>query len=551
MTLLPVVEREMRVASRRRWTYWGRTAAGVASVLAMAWWVLLRRSLGLGSLGGELFAMTSFLAGCVALLSGPLLTADVVSSERREGTLGLLFLTDLRGWEVSLGKLAASSLGAFFYLVSMLPVLAVSMLMGGVSAGEYLRMVAWLLSTMACSLSLGLLASTMSVNAKRAGAWALGLSVMACGLVPALGGLAYLLGAWLFDVPNNVLDRWYEATSAWVSLVPAYFHAFDSGYSRAAVYYTRGMGVSWCLTTASLAWASWRMSRLAKDEGTRGGGGARWWARTKAPRGCRSDADAARRRRLLELGPMCWLLGRHRWRTAWVWGLLALAALVNGLVIYLNGRLASTDFEAFWVGTSLVLHFLLKLWMAAEAPSQFHEDRRSGAMELLLTTPLTAQEIVSGRLAALWRRWRFAVGAVLAADVLQLALGVAKGQGNSADEWIWFWVARMTFLVADAWSFAWMGMWLGASTTGHRTTAPLLGLVLGIPWLCFLLYLLLVATIGNALFQALGEVGNILFALVGGTLNSVLWAEWGRRRLHKTFREWAILRPGERRQKGT
>jgi ABC-type Na+ efflux pump permease subunit len=220
-------------------------------------------------------------------------------------------------------------------------------------------------------------------------------------------------------------------------------------------------------------------------------------------------------------------------------------------VIYLNGRLASTDFEAFWVGTSLVLHFLLKLWMAAEAPSQFHEDRRSGAMELLLTTPLTAQEIVSGRLAALWRRWRFAVGAVLAADVLQLALGVAKGQGNSADEWIWFWVARMTFLVADAWAFAWMGMWLGASTTGHRTTAPLLGLVLGIPWLCFLLYLLLVATIGSALFQALGEVGNILFALVGGTLNSVLWAEWGRRRLHKTFREWAILRPGERRQKGT
>jgi hypothetical protein len=109
----------------------------------------------------------------------------------------------------------------------------------------------------------------------------------------------------------------------------------------------------------------------------------------------------------------------------------------------------------------------------------------------------------------------------------------------------------MTFLVADAWAFAWMGMWLGASTTGQRTTAPLLGLVLGIPWLGFLLYLLMVATIGNALFRAFGEVGNILLALVGGTLNSVLWAEWGRRRLHTTFREWAILRPGERRQKGT
>ena len=102
MTLLPVVEREMRVASRRRWTYWGRTAAGVASVLAMAWWVLLRRSLGLGSLGGELFAMTSFLAGCVALLSGPLLTADVVSMDwleiGRDGHRRARFARDGTTW---------------------------------------------------------------------------------------------------------------------------------------------------------------------------------------------------------------------------------------------------------------------------------------------------------------------------------------------------------------------------------------------------------------------------------------------------------------------
>ncbi|HQU46125.1 MAG TPA: hypothetical protein PK867_25150, partial [Pirellulales bacterium] len=44
-----------------------------------------------------------------------MLTADCISSERREGTLGLLFLTDLRGHDVVLGKLVVAGLGAFYY----------------------------------------------------------------------------------------------------------------------------------------------------------------------------------------------------------------------------------------------------------------------------------------------------------------------------------------------------------------------------------------------------------------------------------------------------
>ena len=543
--ILPVVERELRVASRRRWTYWGRTAAALVSVLAMSWWVLLAGRLGSTAMGSELFGMTSFLAGCICLLAGPLLTADVVSSERREGTLGLLFLTDLRGWQVSLGKLAASSLGSFFCLVSMFPVLAVSMLMGGVSVAEYVRIVAWLLATMTCSLSLGLLASTMSVNPKRAGAWALGLVVMACGLVPAIGGLGWLVGDMLLGYPDILLNEWFAAWAGWISLVPAYFHAFDTANSKSDFEYLRGMALSLGLTLGSLAWASWRMGRLARDEGARTPASRTWWRPWR--RGAsRSDAQAARRRRLLDRGPMAWLVARHRWRATWLWGLIGLAALVNALWIYMEGGVLVSDLEALWIGTSLVLHLLLKLWMAAEAPSQFHEDRRSGAMELMLTTPLQADEIVSGRIAALRRLWTGPVLWVLATDVLHIGLGVAKGQGSHDGTWILFWVTRMAFLVADAWAFAWMGAWLGARTTGNRTTAPLLGLVLGLPWLGLALYLLFVITFDRYLFNSLGEKGNILFALVGGTLNSVFWAAWGRHRLRTEFRRWAILRPGER-----
>jgi hypothetical protein len=123
---------------------------------------------------------------------------------------------------------------------------------------------------------------------------------------------------------------------------------------------------------------------------------------------------------------MAWLVARHRWRATWLWGLIGLAALVNALWIYMEGGVLGSDLEALWIGTSLVLHLLLKLWMAAEAPSQFHEDRRSGAMELMLTTPLHADEIVSGRIAALRRLWTGPVLWVLATDVLQRLLEVGQ-----------------------------------------------------------------------------------------------------------------------------
>jgi len=44
---------------------------------------------------------TGFVLACAACA----LTADTLSGESREGTIGLLFLTDLRSWDVTLGKL--------------------------------------------------------------------------------------------------------------------------------------------------------------------------------------------------------------------------------------------------------------------------------------------------------------------------------------------------------------------------------------------------------------------------------------------------------------
>ena len=89
------------------------------------------------------------------LFCGVRLTADCLSEEKREGTLGLLFLTDLKGYDVVLGKLAATSLNSFYGVLAVVPMLALPLLLGGVTPGEFWRMALVALNTLFFSLARG------------------------------------------------------------------------------------------------------------------------------------------------------------------------------------------------------------------------------------------------------------------------------------------------------------------------------------------------------------------------------------------------------------
>ena len=59
---------------------------------------------------GQRFTGLMMISFIYSLVAGRRFTADCLSEEKREGTLGLLFLTDLKGYDVVLGKVAATSL---------------------------------------------------------------------------------------------------------------------------------------------------------------------------------------------------------------------------------------------------------------------------------------------------------------------------------------------------------------------------------------------------------------------------------------------------------
>ncbi|MCI0536424.1 MAG: ABC transporter permease subunit, partial [Verrucomicrobiales bacterium] len=134
-------------------------------------------------------------------MAGIRYTADALSEERRGGTLGLLFLTDLRGFDVVLGKLAVTSLDAFFALLAIFPMLGLPVLLGGVTGIEFWRMTLVLLNTLLFSLSIGLFVSTFGQNERGVMLNTLFLLLLGAAGLPTLWkGVTQILDVRFFDL---------------------------------------------------------------------------------------------------------------------------------------------------------------------------------------------------------------------------------------------------------------------------------------------------------------------------------------------------------------
>ncbi len=193
MTFLPIVGRELRVAARRPLTYWGRALFALLAIVIGVFVYLANYRSGSLSFAEDLFGWLVFLATCYCLFSGVGFTADSLSEEKREGTLGLLFLTDLRGYDVILGKLAATSMSGFYAVLALSPMLAVPLLLGGVTIGQFWRVVLVLVLTALFSLAAAILVSALSRSRRKARAGAFFLVLLFAAGFPAAAGVILLL----------------------------------------------------------------------------------------------------------------------------------------------------------------------------------------------------------------------------------------------------------------------------------------------------------------------------------------------------------------------
>lgn len=528
------------MASRRPNTYWLRCgAAGVVIVLGTFCFMVMQRDSASREIAMTLFGIMTGSAVLYALLAGTRSTADCLSGEKREGTLGLLFLTDLKGYDIVFGKLAATSLSAFYGVLAVVPILAVPLLMGGVALAEFGRMALVAVNTLFFSLAVGIGVSALSVSARKAAGTTLLLLLCFTMFVPVVG----ISLTELSKVPNRFLPYFFLSSPG-----ATFATAFDIVYKNPGTAGFAAWKVFWwsLATVHFLGWlflivACWRAPRVWQDRpaGTAWSG---WLERCRQWSYGTPEDRSAFRRRLLNQNAFYWLSSRVRSRPAYVWGVLGLLGCgwAWGAAKYHRDWLMTPMF----ILTAIVLNLVIKIWVAAEVGRQLAEDRKNGTLELLLSTPLTVPDILRGQMLALLRQFLGPVLTVVVIWVVLLLASVARSRVDSVNgddfaSMIWFWVALMAMLVPDLLALHWVGLWQ-ALTAKHpgRVAGGAAGRILVLPWALLLITGMTLPVI-SAVDPYQNDLGPKFFIslwLVSGLMADIGFGLWSKRKLLTEFR---------------
>jgi len=401
MILAPVIERELRVSARNPTTYRYRVMS-VGGVVCLGGLVMPIASVGPfpGGAGRPFFDVLSGLLLVLCLLEGARTTAECISDERRQGTLGLLFLTDLRGIDVVLGKLAAMGLKPVYSLLAVLPILSLAIPMGGVSGGDFWRMGIVLVSNLLFSLCLGIAVSAVTPSGRSAFFWAItGLLILAGGPI-AVGGFLGLFGRGFWSEHARALSPLY----CFVKCVgPAY--RLSTGH----FWLSASMGFWWAL--CGIVLASWATPKSLhpitgeKRPGLLSSAVSQWFY----PRPTAANLPAQNRKWQPipdRANPATTLFARPPASR----GLLIATGLMGLLYAGLTGCALLWDWPIEIIGgVGLAVSFLLGIGIRIGLASQIAHDaaaiRHERFWETIATTPLTQSKILSALFRETARLW--------------------------------------------------------------------------------------------------------------------------------------------------
>ncbi|MGZ8939178.1 MAG: ABC transporter permease [Limisphaerales bacterium] len=337
MNPLPLLSRELYVASRRAMTQ--RLRMGFAGgSMGVAVWALLVTT---GTAGPTVFVTMAVVAATLSIFAAIFIASDTISRERREGTLGFLFLTDLHARDVVLGKLGAAGLVPMFTLLAIFPAFALCQLVGGVPAGLFWRMILALMVTLFFSLSATIFVSTFCEDHR----------------------MAYSGSTLLLLIANPLWICFAALTQGW-----GRFALAAGGFLFLALLFLR--------LSATCLGSTWRelpkMGRTTKEEGSR----------IKVPAGW------------LENFPVAWMMLR---RQTGSFTLRAAGFCVAGFAALLCTPVATTApgaKQALWV--LFAVHICYQFALIARTAYSFYTDRQNGGLELLLGSRLENEEIFAG-----------------------------------------------------------------------------------------------------------------------------------------------------------
>ncbi|MDB5312872.1 MAG: hypothetical protein JWO38_7074 [Gemmataceae bacterium] len=233
----PIFMRELVTVPRRAGHYASRAAVvGLLAVLGITTWqatIGFARDATLGeaaAFGLLLFQIVAFVQLLLTLFFAALSAASAVSQEKDRRTFILLLITDMRDYEIVLGKMFGALLPVLVQLLVTAPVLALLLLLGGIDPEQVVQAVLVLGAAAVASGSLGGLIALWRERTFQALALSVLFLVLYICLTQAVGVVGPLLSArtdwttvqaWLdpFVAMQTVLE---PPAGGWAGLAPGY-----------------------------------------------------------------------------------------------------------------------------------------------------------------------------------------------------------------------------------------------------------------------------------------------------------------------------------------
>ncbi len=405
----PIFSRELVTVPRRSGHYAQRMALiGMLAILGITTWqatIGFARDATLGetaNVGLLLFQIVAFVQLLLTLFFATLSAASAVSQEKDRRTFVLLLLTDMRDYEIVLGKLVGALLSILSLLFVSAPVLAMLLLLGGISPEQVLQAVLVLFASAVAAGSLGGLVALWREKTYQALALSALFLVFYICVSQGVSSVGPLIAsntdwssvqAWLdpFVAMQSVLE---PPTGGWRGIAPAYGFVLVMVVLCAAL---NGVGI-WKLRKWNpsgepiMQRESVAQATTPATEDTD--------ASVEAEKRAKAHAAPGEARQVWP-NPILWrevrtlAYGRRPLLVKFAFGIV-LTLILYFAISELNRPGGRTGFAAaYGLVPVAVLSLLL---VAAQAVTSITSERDGGSLDVLLVTDVSPKEFVFGKL---------------------------------------------------------------------------------------------------------------------------------------------------------
>ncbi|MFG0327176.1 MAG: ABC transporter permease [Phycisphaerales bacterium JB037] len=403
----PIAVRLIQSGSRRTRHLYLRSAYLGLLIVVLLWALLINTEAGdldyrrLAAAGAASFTWIAYLQIALICILAPVFMAGAIAQEANPRTWDILLTTPLGSGQIVLGHLLGRLYFVLALLVAGLPLFALTQYFGGVPGGSILAST----GVAACAAVL-------------VGAIAVALSVSRVAGRRAV--FAFYVGVVSYLAITFAADRIIQAQSApgvtWLTACNPFLalHALlsPSSYPRGVpgdAWWIRHPVAAWCFGSLAISLALMTVSAISARAGGFGQAMSRTSGRAWYRRLFGLGAAGAQHRppRSVWTNPIAWreaaarnaTLGRMLLR----WSFIAAGGIFGIALLFLlhGGSMSPASFRVALMATiwgEVLVVTLVAVNMSATAVARERED---GTLDLLLTTPITPADYLSGKLRGL------------------------------------------------------------------------------------------------------------------------------------------------------